>query len=202
VVVAGTVSGVRFVGPVEEFAATLRYPNGTSTEDVKAEIVVNVERYLKGRGGESLKVRQLGPVHMIKDAYGQLSVWINGGANCQLFDTQVAEPIGHRYLLFLRELEDGAFSTSTCSGSHGLAPHPDPEAQAEYNSYWDRRYAEYDGALGLPPGTLVAIANHAPLPARSEDNFPYIPAIIAATLGPLVFVLAASFVFPAKGSRM
>jgi hypothetical protein len=55
VVVAGAVSDVRFIGPVEEIAATLRYPNGTSTDDVKAEIVIDAERYLKGDGGNGIE---------------------------------------------------------------------------------------------------------------------------------------------------
>lgn len=196
VVVVSTVSDVRFIGPVEEIAATLRYPNGTSTENIKAEIVVDPDLHLKGDGGDSLVVRHAGPVHMIKDAQGQLSVWIKGGANCQLFDTQVGEPIGYRYLLFLRQLEEGAYSKSTCSGSRALSPHPDPQGSAEYSSYWDRRYAEYDDALGLPPGTLIAIANNAPPPAEPKDaDFAYLPAAVAATLGPLAFLAGATFLW-------
>jgi hypothetical protein len=95
------------------------------------------------------------------------------GAPCGFIDPALE---GSRAMLFLRR-ETGTFITSPC-----LEP---STAFGHQGQVTEQQIRAVTGP-GVPPQT---------------NNVPTIPLAIAAITLPLVFVLVASFVFPAKGSR-
>jgi hypothetical protein len=87
---------------------------------------------------------------------------------------------GRRHLLLLRS-EAGGLSTSSCSGSVSLDTNGS-------SNFAQQRLRE-----------VVAITGPGDVPGA--NGAPTLPLAVAAVAIPLAFVLAASFVFPARGSR-
>jgi hypothetical protein len=190
----GVVEDIEFDG-VDEIADKLAPGDGRSGPwlAASARIIVRIDHHLKGPREGRIEIES-NWVEIFKGSDGRLIIDLFAGPNCAIFEKA---SIGRRYLLFLHERGEGGYDTSVCSGSNILRPHPDPGVHPEVNAYWDERLRGLDTALGLPPGTLVAIANNAPLP--SEPSFPLLPAAVAATLGPLAFLAGAAFVWRGKG---
>lgn len=96
---------------------------------------------------------------------------------------------GSRHVLLLRVNETG-LSTSSCSGSVRL----DGDGDSDFAQQRLREIIAITGE-GTPPADVEEMT-----PVKTGDA-PTIPLAVAAVAIPLLFLLAASFAFPAKGSR-
>jgi len=98
------------------------------------------------------------------------------GGGCGIFDN---DSIGQRYVLYLL-IEDSGYHTNGCLGTIGLDDQYDAPIGQE-------RLADLESTLG------------AGVPPVSDVTFPYLPAVFAATLGPLAFLAGAAFVWRRGG---
>lgn len=94
---------------------------------------------------------------------------------------------GSRHLLLL-QVEGSRLSTNSCSGSVVL----DTNGGSDFAEQRLREVIAITGE-GTPPTSGRA--------SEQAAEIPVLPLAVAAVAIPLVFVLAASFVFPAKGAR-
>jgi hypothetical protein len=154
-VVVGIVRDVRFPGAIDEIGSQLAPGQAGGAPGVTGEVITQIEGYLKGTGADVLAVEQhvLG---VLKDVQGNVSVELPGETMCGLFG---GRPLDERYLLFLLNYGPGTYSTNICSGSMRLHPVSDAPPYAGYTEGYTALLAGYDDAFGLPPGTLVNIAN-------------------------------------------
>jgi len=98
------------------------------------------------------------------------------GGGCGIFDD---DSIGQRYLVYLL-LKDSEYRTDICLGTIGLDDQYD-------GPFGQERLADLESTLG------------AGVPPVPDAIFPYLPAAIAATLGPLAFLAGAAFVWRRGG---
>lgn len=94
------------------------------------------------------------------------------GGGCGIFDEN---SLGQRYLLYLL-LEDSEYRTNICLGTIGLDDQYD-------GPFGQERLSDLESTLGVGVSPV------------SDTTFPYLPAVFAATLGPLAFLAGAAFVW-------
>src|SRR5574341_1223225 len=171
-IVMGRVADYRPAGEGEFPGLTGSFP--------RVQITISVDRYLKGSGSGSVAVYQ--PTS--RD--GSMS-------SCSLFHEQ---SVGREYLLFL----DGDSSPYTvggvCSGSSLIYDIGDVYFEDMPESVGATSLLEQEQWLGQ----IRAVTGPGVAPETTAD-VPSLPFAIAAIALPLAYMLAASFVFPAKGSR-
>jgi hypothetical protein len=145
----------------------------------RVQVTVSVDRYLKGSGSDSVAVYQA----TSRDG---------GVSSCSLFDEQ---SVRRDYLLFL----DGDSSPYTvggvCSGSFLIYDIGDVYVEGMPESVGATLLLEQENWLGQ----IRAVTGPGVAPETTNDA-PALPLAIAAIAVPLAFVLAASFVFPARRS--
>jgi len=113
-------------------------------------------------------------------AYVQMDSYLKGSGppfvvdndsflNCSFFEPS---HVSKRMILFL----SADFETSLCSGNEAA---------------WSDNVARVEAITG--PGQPPS--DHDDLPSAGGSDFPYVPAIIAAILGPVAFLAASAFLF-------
>jgi len=161
--------------------SVLRLTDDLGNEFPDKDAVVSVERYLKGLGSRDIVVGD--PV---------------GDADCGFFGEA---SVGERYVLFLSnddifgKGDDASLHTHLCAGNELASDAFVAEVEA------------ITGAGVVPTGDgpyhgpFVPPDDSEPLSEEADSGgFPYFPAAIAAVLGPLAFVLGASFVWRRRGA--
>jgi len=143
------------------------------------DAVFAVERYLKGSGAEEIVADD--PV----------------GDDCGFFGEA---SVGQRYVLFLSNddlfgnSDDGALYTHLCAGNEIASDALIAEVEAVTGS----GVPPDDGEPVPDPSTPVE--DVVPLSEETDDaEFPLLPVAVAATLGPLVLLAGAVFVWRRKG---
>ena len=134
-------------------------------------VTVGVQTYLKGSGPERIVVEEL------HDCDGFLD----------------PSSVGGEYVLVLQGERSPFTSTGMCSGSFAIHNQyqPLPDDIPFLTGFVAEQYAALGGIVAFTGPGIAPTTNKAPT----------IPLTIAAIAIPLAFFLAASFVFPAKGSR-
>lgn len=155
---------------------------GAVAESPSAQMQIDVERVYHGSPIARVTLDQPSRPDVGENTS---SLEISGG-DCGY--TVLGEP-GERYLLVLTRSPDGTtFKASSCGSRSLEVINRVPEAEVYFST------VEVVSGSGIDP-------RDAPRSESKGNDVPVVPLAIAAVAIPLAFVLAASFVFPARGSR-
>lgn len=171
------------MGRVKEYrrAGEGEFPGLTGTFP-RIQVTVDVDRFLKGSGTGTVDVFALAS----KDGGG-------GGGSCRLFSDL---SVGKKYLLFLEGHAPPFTAGGVCSGSSYIYESGDVYLKDMPENVGATLLLEQERWLD----EIRAVTGPGVAPATSAGT-PALPLTVAAVALPLVFVLAASFVFPARKNR-